>query len=280
MPQSGKKRAHLRETARDHPEYREILSLFQELYAHIEGKEDATGIALTFPDRHAAQKIRGGLPLLAPESLSVDTDRAVRFLSGILAVLRRAGRQGEEELARIEQSIAEGALDVGALLGACLRRDRGALTEAARSISVQSSLLAFVLEVPLKTALERVAESIDPETVGEWKEGYCPVCGSRPGMDELVGEEGKRFLSCSSCFFRWPFKRLKCPYCGNEDPGTLSYFLAGDGPTRVDVCRKCSRYIKTRDSRKGHADVPLEAEDLATLHLDLLAEREGFERGR
>jgi hypothetical protein len=30
----------------------------------------------------------------------------------------------------------------------------------------------------------------------------------------------------------------------------------------------------------GNADVPLEAEDLATLHLDLLAGKEGFERGK
>ena len=99
-------------------------------------------------------------------------------------------------------------------------------------------------------------------------------------MDELSGEEGRRFLSCSGCFFKWPYKRLKCPYCGNEDPESLSYFTAGDGPTRVGVCRKCSRYIKTRDSRKGNADVPLEVEDLATLHLDLLAAKEGFERGK
>jgi formate dehydrogenase maturation protein FdhE len=32
--------------------------------------------------------------------------------------------------------------------------------------------------------------------------------------------------------------------------------------------------------RLGNADVPLEAEDLATLHLDLLAGKEGFERGK
>lgn len=80
--------------------------------------------------------------------------------------------------------------------------------------------------------LERTAESVDPGLFEGWKEGYCPVCGSRAGMDE------------------------------------------------VGVCRKCSRYIKTRDSRKGNADVPLEAEDLATIHLDLLAGKEGFERGK
>jgi FdhE protein len=31
-------------------------------------------------------------------------------------------------------------------------------------------------------------------------------------------------------------------------------------------------------ARKGGQDVPLEVEDLLTIHLDLLATREGFER--
>jgi FdhE protein len=48
----------------------------------------------------------------------------------------------------------------------------------------------------------------------------------------------------------------------------------------VDSCKACSRYIKTRDSRKGNADVPLDVEDLLTMHLDLLATREGLERGK
>jgi FdhE protein len=42
----------------------------------------------------------------------------------------------------------------------------------------------------------------------------------------------------------------------------------------------CSRYIKTRDSRKGGVDVQLEVENLLTIHLDMLATREGFERGK
>jgi FdhE protein len=73
---------------------------------------------------------------------------------------------------------------------------------------------------------------------------------------------------------------LKCPFCGNEEVDKLAYFVAGDGPTRVDSCKACSRYIKTRDSRKGNADVPLDVEDLLTMHLDLLATREGLERGK
>ncbi|NJD62651.1 MAG: formate dehydrogenase accessory protein FdhE [Deltaproteobacteria bacterium] len=282
MPQTGRKLEHLRRTAYEHPEYRDILSLFVSLFAHIEGKERSTGISFPLPGPQGRERVGAGLPLLAPESLTVDREKAASFLSGILNVMRESSRDPAaiEELNRIGGALRENALDLDRLFGACLLRERKALEETSAAISVRPPLLTFVLEIPVKTALSLAAESVIPEDVAEWNRGECPVCGSRAGMEELAGEEGNRYLCCSACFFRWPFRRLKCPYCGNEDPETLSYFIAGDGPTRVSVCGKCSRYIKTRDSRKGNADVPLEAEDLATLHLDLLAAKEGFERGK
>ena len=275
------KLAGIERLARERPEYREILSVFREIYGFVAGKEEATGIAFAIPAASRAERAAAGLPLVAPEGVRVDGGRASAFLAGLLAVMDRVGTEGREELAALGRALAEGALDLPALFTACLTRERGVLSDAAAAVSVSPPLLEFVLEVPLKTALEGVAASLDPKAFEGWAEGYCPVCGGRAGMDELAGDEGRRYLSCSGCFFKWPYKRIKCPYCGTEDPAALSYFTAGEGPTRVGICRACSRYIKTRDSRAaGSTDVPLEVEDLATLHLDLMAAKEGFERGR
>ena len=280
MSRTADKIAHLRKTAFEHPEYIDVLLPFEEIFAYLDGKEAGTGIRFAAPEGNGASLLRGGLPLLSPEALSVDREAATDFLSGLLGVLRRVGRDGHADLERIGEGLSDGRLDLASLYVACFSRKRDAVDRAAADLSVQAPLLAFVLEIPLKTALEGISSSLPPERFDGWKEGYCPVCGSRAGMAELSGEEGKRLLSCSACFFRWPFPRIQCPFCGNTDPETLSYFTAGDGPTRVAVCRKCSRYLKTRDVRLGNADVPLEAEDLATLHLDLLAGKEGFERGK
>jgi FdhE protein len=280
MSNTADKIAHLRKTAFEHPEYIDVLLPFKEIFAYVDGKEAGTGIRFAVPDGNGAERVRGGLPLLSPEDLSVDRDAATAFLSGLLDVLRRVGREGHADLDRIGKELSGGSLDLASLYIACLTRKRDVVDQAASTLSVRAPLLTFVLEIPLKIALERISSSLPPERFDGWKEGYCPVCGSRAGMAELSGEEGKRRLSCSACFFRWPYPRIQCPYCGNADPETLSYFTAGDGPTRVGVCRKCSRYLKTRDARLGNADVPLEAEDLATLHLDLLAGKEGFERGK
>jgi FdhE protein len=45
---------------------------------------------------------------------------------------------------------------------------------------------------------------------------------------------------------------------------------------RVDFCKKCNRYIKTLDKRAVVSLVPLELENLVTLHLDILAHEQGF----
>lgn len=205
--------------------------------------------------------------------------RAAAFLKSVVDALLAAGKKGVEELAVLRAAVNDRKLELRPLLIGCLSRDRKTLDDAAAAIGLSTTLLEFAAEPVLKTALQEFSEGVAPSRIEGWQEGYCPICGSPAGMAELAGEEGKRKLSCSCCAFQWPYKRMKCPYCGNEEPDSLSYFTAGEGPTRVDVCRKCSRYLKTRDARQGHAGVSLDVEDLTTMHLDLMAAREGFERG-
>lgn len=100
-------------------------------------------------------------------------------------------------------------------------------------------------------------------------------------MGELVGEEGRMVLHCGSCGQSWPASRRQCSSCGNRDEASLEYFTAGDEQGyRVNVCRRCSGYLKVIDSRLTGVDLPMDLEDLATLHLDLLAQREGFSKGK
>lgn len=280
MTLNQRKSAFLEATARTSPEYGQILALFQGIFAYVDSREGESGISFSPDMTHQAERIQGGFPLLTAEAMSVDTSLATSFLEGLLAVIGKASQYIGGELEHLVSVLGKGGLDLPLLFRACLERDRGKIAAASEACNLQAPLLEFALETVLMAALEPLAASFSEDDFNGWQDGNCPVCGSRAGMGELVGEEGKRYLSCCTCFFKWPYKRLQCPYCGNDDAQSLSYFTADDGPTRVDVCRKCSRYLKTRDSRKGHADVPLEAEDLVTIHLDLIAGREGFERGK
>lgn len=266
--------------ATDSSEYGEIVPLFIEMYQYILGREGQTGIRVDMTGIDSQVRISNGFPLISAHEVRVDNVQAAIFVNGLVDIFSRVGREGLEELMRIGAGLSSGVLDTQALICAIMERSRVALDEAAAAAEVPAPLLEYLLEIPLKTALELEVSAIDPAIFAGWEEGHCPFCGSRAGMAELLGEEGQRRLVCSACSTSWPFKRLKCPYCANEDPEKLSYFTAGNGATRVDTCKGCSRYIKTRDSRKGGDGNPIEIEDLLTMHLDILASREGFERGK
>jgi len=111
-----------------------------------------------------------------------------------------------------------------------------------------------------------------------WSEGYCPICGKEPKIGEIKGDEDSRFLFCNQCGFEWNYSRVKCPFCGNEEQHSLAYFtVEGEERYRVDVCNVCKRYVKIVDFRDTGEKVNLDVEDIATLHLDMLASEEGYE---
>lgn len=262
------------------PEYDEIMPFFMELYRFLDERSGVSGITLAIPESRAKLGAAHGFPLVSAADLRVDRAACTEFLGGCIALFRRIGRDGDDDLARIEAGLADGLLDPAALLAGVLERQRPVIENAALGCQVAAPLLEYLMEIPLKAALEQFAAGIDAALFADWKESFCPVCGSRAGMSELAGEEGKRLLCCSTCAYSWPFRRLQCPYCGCDDGEKLSYFTVADGATRVDTCTACSRYIKTRDTRNGSGPHPLEIEDLLTIHLDLLAVRQGFERGK
>ena len=270
----------LLEAANRAPEYTEIMPFFVELYRFLAEREGETGITVAIPAHGARERLAHGFPLVSPDDLRIDRQACAAFLGGCLDLFRRIGREGGEDLTNIAAGLADGRLDPAALFRSILERRRAAIEAAAGSCTVAAPLLEFILEIPLKAALEQFAAGLDDSLFSAWGESFCPVCGSRAGMAELAGEEGRRYLCCATCSCRWQFKRLQCPFCGTTEAEHLAYFTAGEGPTRVDTCRGCSRYIKTRDARTAGNDLPLDMEDLLTIHLDLLAVREGFERGK
>jgi Uncharacterized protein involved in formate dehydrogenase formation len=140
-------------------------------------------------------------------------------------------------------------------------------------------LIDLFAEESLRPELESVAEKYGEIIArSNWTEGYCPICGKEPKIGEIrKEEEGKRYLFCHQCGFKWYFHRIKCPFCGNEEQHSLAYFeVEGEERYRVDVCNKCRRYIKTVELPKSSEEPNLDVEDIATLHLDMIAYDEGY----
>jgi len=106
----------------------------------------------------------------------------------------------------------------------------------------------------------------------------CPFCGARPvaGVLRGEGEGAKRSLICSVCATEWPFRRVVCLNCGEEDKEKLPVFIAaGTDYVRIEACDSCGCYLKSVDlTKNGHA-VPV-VDELATVALNIWADEHNY----
>ena len=123
---------------------------------------------------------------------------------------------------------------------------------------------------------DRYRETARYADEGVWQRPYCPVCGRPPVLSQLAkqAEGRKRCLVCDGCHTKWDYRRLGCVYCGNDDLQQMHILEAEKEPmVRLDVCDTCGSYLKTINKED---DEIVYLQDWTTLHMDLLAENEGF----
>lgn len=245
------------------PEAAEVLSL----YGEVAGVQELLG-------RHAAgvtgilrahRKRQGVVPASLPLH---------RFQILLYAVERRGPQPLASAAARL-RSLGTEAQE------AAVRRFLG---EAASESDPAEEVLAWLFLQPLAEAESRqlLAEpgSLDEEPGHEDGPGAaCPLCAAPPLLGYLVsreGEAGALYLLCSLCGTSWRHARTTCPWCGRTD--SMSVYRQDQRPhLRVDVCDRCSGYLKVLDLRADGRAVP-PADDLASLTLDLWAQERGYRK--
>jgi len=218
-----------------------------------------------------------GFPLFSRENLPLDLDAAAGLLKAFLVHLSTADRDDSKGLKKALKQAESGDGWPGRLFMAILKQDEKALAEMATGVNLDPNVLAFLGKTALRPSIERLRETAsgDIDKTG-WDKGYCPLCGSQPDM-AFFEKTGKRYLHCELCGEEWPYSRIQCPFCNIQEQEKLGYFEAEEEEGfRVYFCRECLRYIKTIDKKAFEAAAPLELENLATIHLDLLAQENGF----
>ena len=260
------------------PHYTELLEILEEILILREEYRRRTARDV-FPvePTHIAAKITGGFPLVDFSSVAGDLAEPKEYF---LALLEIAEKRSPGETAELARKIREGELDFNQLIQESFNpppADEEALAD--EEIENTFDLIELFIEESLRPALERVV-ALHGEEVRtlDWREGYCPICGREPKIGEIRDDEGTRYLFCNQCGFEWSYRSVKCPFCGNEEQRTLAFFtIEEDERYRVDVCNECKRYIKIIDFRNTKEKADLDVEDIATLHLDMLANDEGYD---
>lgn len=143
---------------------------------------------------------------------------------------------------------------------------------------INGEILSLVLFNVAKPLVKVYAKEIKNHVhFDKWAQNYCPVCGWKALIAVTSMKNQQRILNCSMCDTPWPFKNLACTHCSNEDHNTLKYISVKDDEVyKINVCEKCRGYIKTMDERKAALVRSSIEEDLGTIHLDIIAQREGY----
>ncbi len=264
----------------ERPSHKEILEFLQEVM--IEQYKIRENVK-TVPIKIDGEKMKGlaeGFSLLGGKDLSLDIASATELFERLCKVLSR-NQKVSGDVRRINQALRSQDLNLSELFQQGGIENGEYISALSRKLKVKEDLVLFLARNSIKPIFEAYANELEGYVNQElWWRGYCPVCGAAPFIAELR-EEGERFLVCSTCGFKWRFMRLKCPYCENEDHKGLRYFyIEKEGKAnRVDVCEKCKRYIKAVDTRELNGEVIPLVEDMGTLYLDVLAQKEGYMRG-
>jgi FdhE protein len=109
----------------------------------------------------------------------------------------------------------------------------------------------------------------------------CPFCAGGPQLSILHGADAGsadpgRSLLCSMCFTRWPFRRVLCAKCGEENEHRLGYFHSPVyDHVRIEACDSCRHYLKGIDLSRLGVAVPL-VDEIAAAALDVWAREQGY----
>jgi FdhE protein len=263
------------------PHYTDLLDILAEiLILREQYRNNMVNPIFSVEEKLIPGKMEGGLPLIDLAGQKYDLRRAKEYFYSLVAI---AEKRMPQEAHKVMSIIEDEKFDWETMIRSSFcQNPEEPLEIDAKSSETEDQhldLIDLFVEESLRPEMEFIAEKYGAAVEkSRWTEGYCPICGKEPKIGEIrEGEDGRRYLFCHQCGYKWHFRRIKCPFCGNEEQHSLAYFaVEGEERYRVDVCNKCRRYIKIVDIPKSSEEVNLDVEDIATLHLDMLAYEEGY----
>jgi FdhE protein len=258
------------------PAYSAIIGFYGAVFvAQAHASVNTSPGAIRLDEALLEIKTKEGFSLVEPAAFAIDIPAAEKLLAQICDIAMRSGEKLGGAGEALIRAMGDGeAMDV---LFADVLADKHRIKERAQTMDVSPEMISLLLYLAVKPSVEAGARQLASRLTGSREnQSNCPVCGSAPIIGELDAE-GQQWIHCGLCWHRWAVKRLTCPFCQNRDSASLEYLYSDDEPEyRLNLCGGCRRYLKVVDTRKMDRGFYPPLEQVASLHLDMMAAEKGY----
>ena len=259
------------------PAYTEILQFYEQVRAAQLAAKESLVIQPVKTAEQWAVHLAEGLSMIRKEDFIVDIVSSTELFHTLCRIGKTTTPLMANQIDKISGLLADKRLHLEKILTA--GADDQSTEKLAVDLGLEPKILSFLITNSIRPSVESGAEHFRNKIAStRWHHNRCPVCSSPPALNLLKDQGGKRYSLCSYCACQWRIERLSCAVCGNTEQDKLSYFCGEDEEAhRIDLCDVCDYYIKTIDYRTLEDSDPF-LEDLATLHLDVLAADKGYQK--
>jgi FdhE protein len=262
------------------PGLKDAVRLYEVILPLLESADLHAEPVSMSPDQ-TREKLAGGVPLLHDVELHLDYAEARSLMLKLASALEKVSESRRYACERIRQALEEDKLEMGLLMAGIAAGVQEPEKALLRPPGLDAEFVWTLARYVFKPALHAWSRQLSPFIEGaQWNRGNCPVCGSLPVLGELRDNHLSKHLRCGHCGADWPFRRLQCLYCGNEEHLTLGFLYEEPrrDTMRVEFCDRCRGYLKVIVSFAPTPPDHLPVQDLATLHLDYIAEERGYRK--
>lgn len=214
------------------------------------------------------------VPIIAQVNVKVDIEKYQNWILELASILVKNNQDLASEVAKLEKLFNDDTLKRWS--EEALAFNEYYFQSFAEENEVVEWLPYFLAEHGIRPLLHAISEKYVDDLANMDTEGSCPCCGEPVRLAVLEGK-GKKMVVCPRCEAKWNQRRLHCSTCGNEDHEKLSYYtVENDKSSKIEVCTSCNSYIKVIDTRKLFKKQTAFLLDVTSIHLDFVAQENGF----
>lgn len=213
-------------------------------------------------------------PVIPQVELSVNSDQYRSFIIELLSLLKELQPTISMELDKVEATLSDEILQQW--FKEAIAVNNFYFEQFAQKKQLAEWLPFFVAEHAVRPYLQKAA--VEMTDVLKKAKGHtgCPACGE-PARLAVINKNAKKEITCPRCHYAWEQKKISCAHCGTDEPGKIEILkIEQYERAEIYVCQECKGYTKVVDARKLMKVEAPEILDLKSIHLDYVAQENGF----